>query len=241
MVAVVDSENGQRGLKLNAYRSGGKTGTAQRADTTCRCYKGYVTSYAAFAPVDDPQILTYVVVSNPRAGNTGTGTAAPVVRDLMSVVLPRYSRPAGRRRPTTPSPPSGSEPDGRRPLRVEHSLTSRSCARRIPAVRPAAAEPSRGRPGRPVPGRRSGAGARHHPGLAAGRPRRPVRRPAGASSPRRRVHPGRGGGRRGRGADRPGGRAAGRRDGGAGRRGRRPAAGHGGGGRRDLRPARPRR
>ena len=36
MVAVVDSENGQRGLKLDGYRSGGKTGTAQRADTTLR-------------------------------------------------------------------------------------------------------------------------------------------------------------------------------------------------------------
>ena len=43
--------------------------------------------------MDDPQILTYVVVTNPRAGSTGTGTAAPVVRDLMSVVLPRYSVP----------------------------------------------------------------------------------------------------------------------------------------------------
>ncbi len=105
MVAVVDSENGQKGLKLNAYRSGGKTGTAQRADTTCKCYRGYVTSYAAFAPVDDPQILTYVVVSNPSAGNTGTGTAAPVVRDLMSVVLPRYSVPPD----ATPNDPKPTE------------------------------------------------------------------------------------------------------------------------------------
>ena len=105
MVAVVDSENGQKGLKLNAYRSGGKTGTAQRADTECKCYRGYVTSYAAFAPVDDPQILTYVVVSNPRAGNTGTGTAAPVVRDLMSVVLPRYSVPPD----ATPNDPKPTE------------------------------------------------------------------------------------------------------------------------------------
>ena len=91
MVAVVDSENGQKGLKLDGYRSGGKTGTAQRADTTCGCYRGYVTSYAAFAPVDDPRILTYVVVTNPKSGDTGTGTAAPAVRDLMSVALPRYS------------------------------------------------------------------------------------------------------------------------------------------------------
>jgi cell division protein FtsI (penicillin-binding protein 3) len=91
MAAVVDSENGQKALKLDRYRSGGKTGTAQRADTKCKCYRGYVTSYAAFAPVDDPQILTYVVVTNPRSGSSGTSTAAPVVKDLMTMALPRYS------------------------------------------------------------------------------------------------------------------------------------------------------
>jgi cell division protein FtsI (penicillin-binding protein 3) len=91
MAAVVDSENGQKALKLDRYRTGGKTGTAQRADTECKCYRGYVTSYAAFAPVDDPQILTYVVVTNPRSGSSGTGTAAPVVKDLMAMALPRYS------------------------------------------------------------------------------------------------------------------------------------------------------
>jgi cell division protein FtsI (penicillin-binding protein 3) len=91
MQAVVDSKNGQRALKLNAYRSGGKTGTAQRADPTCRCYRGYVTSYLGFAPVDDPQLLTYVVLSNPRNGETGSSVAVPPYRDIMEFALPRYS------------------------------------------------------------------------------------------------------------------------------------------------------
>jgi cell division protein FtsI (penicillin-binding protein 3) len=91
MQAVVDSVNGQRNLKLDRYSSGGKTGTAQRADTSCGCYRGYVTSFVGFAPVDDPQILTYVVISNPRAGDTGSITAAPAYRDIMNFVLPRYS------------------------------------------------------------------------------------------------------------------------------------------------------
>jgi cell division protein FtsI (penicillin-binding protein 3) len=91
MQAVVDTRNGQRNLKLDRYTSGGKTGTAQRADTSCRCYRGYVTSFIGFAPIDDPQILTYVVISNPRKGETGTGTAAPAYRDIMNVALPRYS------------------------------------------------------------------------------------------------------------------------------------------------------
>jgi cell division protein FtsI (penicillin-binding protein 3) len=91
MQAVIDSVNGQRNLKLDRYSTGGKTGTAQRADTKCGCYRGYVTSFVGFAPLDDPQILTYVVISNPRAGDTGSVTAAPAYRDIMNIALPRYS------------------------------------------------------------------------------------------------------------------------------------------------------
>jgi len=91
MGAVIDSVNGQRNLKLDRYTSGGKTGTAQRADTSCGCYRGYVTSFVGFAPLDDPQILTYVVISNPRVGDTGTITAAPAYQDIMNFALPRYS------------------------------------------------------------------------------------------------------------------------------------------------------
>ncbi len=91
MQAVIDSPNGQRNLSLENYQSGGKTGTAQRADTKCRCYKGYVTSFVGFAPLNDPQILTYVVVTNPRKADTGTTTAAPVYQDVMNMALPRYS------------------------------------------------------------------------------------------------------------------------------------------------------
>ena len=93
MQAVVDSKNGQRNLKLEGYQSGGKTGTAERADPKCRCYSGYVTSYVSVAPVNDPKLLTYVVLSNPRSGDTGTAVAAPAVRDLMQFALPRYSVP----------------------------------------------------------------------------------------------------------------------------------------------------
>ncbi len=91
MQAVIDSVNGRKNLKLDRYTTGGKTGTAQRADTSCRCYRGYVTSFLGFAPLDDPQILTYVVISNPRRGDTATTTAAPAYRDIMNMALPRYS------------------------------------------------------------------------------------------------------------------------------------------------------
>ncbi|GAA1434001.1 cell division protein FtsI [Microlunatus lacustris] len=91
MAAVTDSPNGVKNLRLDAYTSGGKTGTAERADPECGCYRGYVTSYVGFAPLDDPRLLTYVVVTNPRNGDTGTSVAVPVYRDIMNQALPRYS------------------------------------------------------------------------------------------------------------------------------------------------------
>ncbi|QGN31916.1 penicillin-binding protein 2 [Microlunatus sp. Gsoil 973] len=80
----------QKYLMLSHYRSGGKTGTAQRYDPKCGCYRGYVTSFVGFAPLDNPRLLTYVVVNNPKRGDSGTGTAGPVYRDIMQYALPRY-------------------------------------------------------------------------------------------------------------------------------------------------------
>ena len=90
MQAVVEGVKGHTPLALDHYETGGKTGTAQRIDPKCRCYRGYVTSYVNFAPLNDPSIMTYVVITNPRKGDTGTGTAGPVVKDIMTYALPRY-------------------------------------------------------------------------------------------------------------------------------------------------------
>jgi cell division protein FtsI (penicillin-binding protein 3) len=90
MRAVVDNSGRKAALRLDGYTTGGKTGTAQRGTATG--YKGYITSYVGFAPVNDPQIITYVVINNPKKGNTtGTQVAAPVYRDIMQYALPRYS------------------------------------------------------------------------------------------------------------------------------------------------------
>lgn len=91
MRAVVDnSGKGKYSLRLDGYTSGGKTGTAQRG--TAKGYHGYITSYIGFAPLDDPQIMTYVVINNPKKGDqTGTQVAGPAYKDIMQYALPRYS------------------------------------------------------------------------------------------------------------------------------------------------------
>lgn len=107
MRAVVDGTNGQSRLRIEGYTSGGKTGTAQRG--TNHGYDGYITSYIGFAPLNDPQIITYVVINNPRRGDTGSQVAAPVYRDIMQLALPRYSvepskHPILKPKPTTWQP-----------------------------------------------------------------------------------------------------------------------------------------
>lgn len=108
MGAVVDSKNGQQSLKLDRYTSGGKTGTAQRVVDGRYKPQSYVTSFVGFAPLDDPRIITYVVLTDPKRGDTGTATAAPVYKDLMNLVLPRYSV-APDARPHDPKPTEWEE------------------------------------------------------------------------------------------------------------------------------------
>lgn len=79
-----------KGRPIPDYRMGAKTGTAQRIDPECHCYHGYISSFIAVAPIEKPRILTYVVISQPTNGHTGTAVAQPAARQLMSVALPRY-------------------------------------------------------------------------------------------------------------------------------------------------------
>jgi cell division protein FtsI (penicillin-binding protein 3) len=75
------------------YRVGAKTGTSKILDPKTGRTTGLVTSAISVAPIEDPQILVYVVVSNPQRGSAGSSVAGPVVQQLMSLALPRYAVP----------------------------------------------------------------------------------------------------------------------------------------------------
>ena len=49
--------------QIKGYHVGGKTGTAQKLP---RSAKNYLVSFCGFAPVEDPQLLVYVVVDTPN-------------------------------------------------------------------------------------------------------------------------------------------------------------------------------
>ncbi|MET3698082.1 stage V sporulation protein D (sporulation-specific penicillin-binding protein) [Bacillus oleivorans] len=74
---------------VDGYRVGGKTGTAQKAQNGRYLENNYIVSFMGFAPADDPQIVVYVAVDNPKGTVQFGGTvAAPIVGNIMRDALP---------------------------------------------------------------------------------------------------------------------------------------------------------
>ncbi|WP_257350558.1 stage V sporulation protein D [Pseudalkalibacillus decolorationis] len=84
-----------KGAFVEGYRVGGKTGTAQKAVDGKYLKDNYIVSFIGFAPADNPQIVVYVAVDNPK--NTlqfGGVVAAPIVGaiiedSLMAMDVPK--------------------------------------------------------------------------------------------------------------------------------------------------------
>lgn len=66
---------------VDGYRVGGKTGTAQKVGPDGRYMKNnYIVSFIGFAPADDPEIVVYVAIDNPKGViQFGGVVAAPIV------------------------------------------------------------------------------------------------------------------------------------------------------------------
>lgn len=69
---------------VEGYRVGGKTGTAQKVKDGRYMENNYIVSFIGFAPADDPQIVVYVAVDNPKGTVQFGGTvAAPIVGNII--------------------------------------------------------------------------------------------------------------------------------------------------------------
>ncbi len=81
-------ENGGSNAYIQGFSIGGKSGTSQKLDIAGGS-EVYVSSYCAFAPADDPEIIMLVMVDEPSNGDYfGSKVAAPVVRNVFEEVLP---------------------------------------------------------------------------------------------------------------------------------------------------------
>ena len=87
-------------IGVPGYRTGSKTGSARLSSATGG-YSGQVASIIGVAPVEDPQILVYVLIARPDTAGAGLGMAGPVYSDLMALALPRYGIRPSSSVPTT--------------------------------------------------------------------------------------------------------------------------------------------
>ena len=94
--SVVSEQGTAPAAAIPGYRVAGKTGTAQRVDNLCHCYKGYVSSFIGFAPADAPKYVVSVVIQNPVGQHFGGVIAGPVFKQVMTFVLQsRHVAPTG--------------------------------------------------------------------------------------------------------------------------------------------------
>ena len=74
--------------KVPGYRVAGKTGTSHRSQSGGYATDRYVSVFAGFAPVSDPEFAAVVVIHDPKAGeHFGSLVAAPVFADVMGHAL----------------------------------------------------------------------------------------------------------------------------------------------------------
>jgi stage V sporulation protein D (sporulation-specific penicillin-binding protein) len=69
---------------VDGYRVGGKTGTAQKAVNGQYLKDNHIVSFIGIAPSDDPQIVVYVAIDNPKGTlQFGGVVAAPIVGTII--------------------------------------------------------------------------------------------------------------------------------------------------------------
>ena len=87
---VVNTKNGSNAY-IKGYRIGGKSGTSQKQEENIKQGRDdlYVSSYCAFAPADDPEIIMLIMVDEPTGKDYyGSVVAAPSVAEVLSEALP---------------------------------------------------------------------------------------------------------------------------------------------------------
>ena len=73
-----------RNAYIENYRVGGKTGTAQKVNNGSYMVGNYIVSFIGFMPADNPSIVLYVAVDNPKGiVHYGGTVAAPIAKSIL--------------------------------------------------------------------------------------------------------------------------------------------------------------
>lgn len=75
-----------KSAKVEGYSMGGKTGTAEKYP---RGNQKYLVSFIGFAPVEDPEVLVYVVINEPNVENQAQSSLATnLAKDIFTELFP---------------------------------------------------------------------------------------------------------------------------------------------------------
>ena len=81
--SVVANGSGKNAYIEN-FRVGGKTGTAQKVENGSYLDGNYILSFMGFLPADNPEIVVYVAIDNPKGVTQYGGVvSAPIARNVM--------------------------------------------------------------------------------------------------------------------------------------------------------------
>lgn len=85
--SVVANGSG-RNAYIENYRVGGKTGTAQKVENGVYLTGNYIVSFIGFMPANDPKIVVYVAINNPKGITQYGGTvSAPVAKNVLTSAI----------------------------------------------------------------------------------------------------------------------------------------------------------
>lgn len=87
LASVVENGSGKN-AKIDGYRIGGKTGTAQKYENGKVADGKLIASFIGVAPIDDPQYVCLILVDEPQVGTIfGSTVAAPFVKEVLEDTL----------------------------------------------------------------------------------------------------------------------------------------------------------
>lgn len=95
--SVVSNGTG-RTAYIDGYRVGGKTGTAQKVSNGRYLYNNYILSFIGFLPADNPEVVVYFAIDNPKGVQQFGGViAGPPAKTILeaSITALNIEKPSG--------------------------------------------------------------------------------------------------------------------------------------------------
>lgn len=89
LTKVTEKDGSGKKASIQGYSVAGKTGTAQKHNPDGKGYAPgkYIASFIGFLPADKPEVLTLVVIDEPKTIYFGSEVAAPVFKNLSRIAI----------------------------------------------------------------------------------------------------------------------------------------------------------